>query len=137
MGGGKLLARLKELAYLDSVSAPIRRGAFTFLQRRYATREKSVVTWKDGKSGEEKVLFDPNTWSKDGSASLGGWQPSWDGSRVAYLVKANNSDEATLRVFALELALPWRLGRGDPRFPRAHRQERRRRADVHHEHSSG
>ena len=99
---GKLLARLKELAYLDSVSAPIRRGAFTFLQRRYATREKSVVTWKDGKSGEEKVLFDPNTWSKDGSASLGDWQPTWDGTRVAYQVKANNSDEATLRIVEVE-----------------------------------
>ncbi len=99
---GKLLARLKELAYLDSVSAPIRRGAFTFLQRRHATKEKSVVYWKDGKSGEEKVLFDPNTWSKDGSASLGDWQPTWDGTRVAYQVKANNSDEATLRVIDVE-----------------------------------
>lgn len=99
---GKLLARLKELAYLDSVSAPIRRGAFTFLVRRHATKEKSVVYWKDGKSGEEKVLFDPNTWSKDGSASLGDWQPTWDGTRVAYQVKANNSDEASLRVIDVE-----------------------------------
>ncbi len=95
---GKLLARLKELAYVDSVSAPVRRGAFTFLSRRHAKKEKSIVTWKEGKGGEEKVLFDPNTWSKDGSASLGDWQPSWDGTRVAYQVKANNSDEATLRV---------------------------------------
>ena len=94
----KLLARLKELAYVDSVSAPVRRGAFTFLDRRHATKEKSIVYWKEGKSGEEKVLFDPNTWSKDGSASLGDWQPTWDGTRVAYQVKANNSDEATLRV---------------------------------------
>ncbi len=94
----KLLARLKELAYVDSVSAPVRRGAFTFLSRRHATKEKSIVYWKEGKGGEEKVLFDPNTWSKDGSASLGDWQPSWDGTRVAYQVKANNSDEATLRV---------------------------------------
>ncbi len=72
----KLLARLKELAYVDSVSAPVRRGAFTFLERRHATKEKSVVYWKEGKSGEEKVLFDPNTWSKDGSVSLGDWQPT-------------------------------------------------------------
>lgn len=100
----KLLARLKELAYLDSVSAPVRRGAFTFLQRRHATKEKSVVYWKDGKSGEEKVLLDPNTWSKDGSASLGDWQPGWDGARVAYQVRANNSDEATLRVIDVATA---------------------------------
>ncbi len=98
----KLLARLKELAYIDSVSAPVRRGVFTFLQRRHATKEKSVVYWKNGKSGEEKVLFDPNTWSKDGSTSLGDWQPTWDGTRVAYQVKVNNSDEATLRVIEVE-----------------------------------
>ena len=38
-----MMARLKELAYLDSVSAPVRRGAFTFLERRHAAKEKSVV----------------------------------------------------------------------------------------------
>lgn len=95
---GRLLARLKELAYLDSVSAPVRRGEYVFLTRRHATKEKSVVYWKVGKAGEEKVLFDPNGWSKDGSVSLGDWQPSWDGTKVAYQVKENNSDEATLRV---------------------------------------
>ena len=97
-GREKLLTRLKELAYVDSVSAPVKRGSRYFLVRRHATKEKSVVYWKDGKDGEEKVLFDPNTWSKDGSVGLGDWQPSWDGRRVAYQVKANNSDEATLRV---------------------------------------
>ena len=94
----KLLARLKELAYLDSVSAPAKRGGRVFLTRRHATKEKSVVSWKEGKAGEEKVLFDPNAWSKDGSVSLGDWQPSWDGRKVAYQLKENNSDEATLRV---------------------------------------
>lgn len=94
----RLLARLKELAYLDSVSAPVRRGEYVFLTRRHATKEKSVVYWKVGKAGEEKVLFDPNGWSKDGSVGLGDWQPSWDGTKVAYQVKENNSDEATLRV---------------------------------------
>ncbi len=73
----RLLARLKELAYVDSVSAPVQRGNGRFLvTRRHATKEKSVVYWKEGKDGAEKVLFDPNTWSKDGSVSLGDWQPT-------------------------------------------------------------
>jgi prolyl oligopeptidase len=97
-GRDKLLARLRELAYVDSVSAPVKRGNRYFLTRRHAAKEKSVVSWKDGKDGEERVLFDPNAWSKDGSVGLGDWQPSWDGARVAYQVKENNSDEATLRV---------------------------------------
>ena len=93
-----IAARLKELLYIDSISAPQHRGARYFFTRRHANKEKSVVYWKEGEGGEEHVLFDPNTWSADGSASLGAWSASWDGTRVAYGKKVNNSDEATLYV---------------------------------------
>src|SRR5205085_2535429 len=94
--------RLAELSYLDSLSAPTRRGDRVFLSRRHATKEKEVVYWKPATGGGEKVLFDPNTWSKDGSISLGVWSPSWDGKRVAYAVRQNNSDEAVLHVIDVE-----------------------------------
>ena len=70
------------------------------LLSRVATpaRRRRSVYWREGRSGPEKVLLDPNEWSTDGSASLGVWSPSWDGKRVAYTVKANNSDESTLYV---------------------------------------
>ncbi len=97
-GRDAIAARLKELLYIDSVSAPQHRGARYFFTRRHANKEKSVVYWKDGEGGEEHVLFDPNTWSADGSASLGAWSVAWDGARVAYGRKVNNSDEATLYV---------------------------------------
>jgi prolyl oligopeptidase len=97
-GRDVLAARFKELLYLDAVSAPFRRGQRYFYTRRHATKEKTVVYWKQGKQGAEKVLFDPNTWSTDGSITLRGWQPSWDGKTVAYQVSHNNSDEATMYV---------------------------------------
>lgn len=93
-----LAARLKELSYIDSLSAPRHRGSRYFYRRRHADKEKQIVYWKEGKSGAEKVLFDPNTWSKDGSTSLGTWEVSWDGKKVAYTIHENNSDEATLHV---------------------------------------
>ncbi|MFO0757663.1 MAG: prolyl oligopeptidase family serine peptidase [Byssovorax sp.] len=93
-----IAARLRELFYLDSVSAPAHYGTRYFFSRRHATKEKSVVYWKEGKEGKEQVLFDPNEWSKDGSLSLGGYQISWDGKLVAYTVHQNNSDEATMYV---------------------------------------
>jgi prolyl oligopeptidase len=93
-----IAGRLKELYYLDSISAPRHRGTRYFYSRRHATKEKSIVYWKEGKKGEEKVLLDPNAWSTDGSVSLGGYTPSWDGKKVAYKVKKNNSDESTLYV---------------------------------------
>jgi prolyl oligopeptidase len=97
-----IAARLKELFYVDVLGAPRHRGDRYFYTRRHATKEKAIVYWKKGKTGEEKVLFDPNEWSKDGSVSLGGWSVSWDGKKVAYQVKKNNSDDATLYVMDVE-----------------------------------
>ncbi|WP_437831635.1 prolyl oligopeptidase family serine peptidase [Sorangium sp. So ce1153] len=93
-----IASRLKQLFYIDAVSAPRHRRGRYFVSRRHATKEKSIVYWKEGKGGEERVLLDPNSWSDDGSVSLGGWEVSWDGKNVAYKVQKNNSDEATLHV---------------------------------------
>ncbi|WP_437957118.1 prolyl oligopeptidase family serine peptidase [Sorangium sp. So ce119] len=93
-----IASRLKQLFYIDAVSAPRHRRGRYFLSRRHATKEKSIIYWKEGKGGEERALLDPNRWSDDGSVSLGGWEVSWDGKNVAYKVQKNNSDEATLHV---------------------------------------
>jgi prolyl oligopeptidase len=90
--------RLAELFYVDSEGAPRKEKNRWFWSHRKAKQEKSVVYWKQGKSGAAKVLLDPNEWSTDGSVSLGSWTPSHDGTRVAYLQKEHNSDEATLHV---------------------------------------
>ena len=98
----ELAALLGKLFYFDALGAPVVRGGRYFYSRKHADKEKSVVYWKDGEAGAERVLLDPNGWSADGSTSLGVWVPSWDGRHVAYQVKANNSDEAVLHV--LEVA---------------------------------
>jgi prolyl oligopeptidase len=90
--------RLKELMYHDAIFAPIHRGKLFFYTRRHADREKAIVYWKEGEKGKENVLFDPNTMSKDGSISLHGWFPSWDGKLVAYKLSKNNADAATLHI---------------------------------------
>ena len=87
-GRDAIAARLKELFYIESVSAPQHRGSRYFFTRRHADKEKSIVYWREGADGAEKTLLDPNAWSADGSASLGGWQVSWDGARVAYQKKS-------------------------------------------------
>ena len=96
-GREALVARLKQLSYLEVESAPLHRGKHWFYSHRAADQEKSTVVFKD-KSGAERVLLDPNKWSTDGSIALGDWSPSWDGSKVAYQRRANNSDEATLEL---------------------------------------
>ncbi len=97
-GRDAIAARLRELFYLDSIGIPYHYGSRYFYSRRHADREKTIIYWKDGKNGPEKVLLDPNTWSTDGSQSLGNWSVSWDGKHVAFTIKKNNSDEATMHV---------------------------------------
>ena len=97
-----LTARLKEVFYYDALGAPMHRNGRYFWSRKDRNREKSVVLWKEGEAGEPRVLFDPNGWSDDGSISLGGYWPAWDGRRVAYSRKENNSDESI--TYAMDVA---------------------------------
>ncbi len=93
-----LLERFRSLLYFDAVSAPLHRKGRFFYSRRHADREKSIVYWKQGEEGAEQVLFDPNSWSEDGTTGLGGWSPSRDGRYVAYAIKEHNSDETVTRI---------------------------------------
>jgi prolyl oligopeptidase len=97
-GREEFAARLKELFYVESAGTPTHHGKRWFYPKRDAGKEKFTVYWREGKDGPDRVLLDPNAWSADGSVSLGVWSVSWDGNTVAYAVKANNSDEATLYV---------------------------------------
>jgi prolyl oligopeptidase len=91
-----LAARLRELSYYDAVSVPIKRHDRYFYTRRHADKEKAILYWRQGEDGAEHVLIDPNTLSEDGSISLGGWWPSYDGTKLAYKLNPNNADAAIM-----------------------------------------
>lgn len=101
-GRDALAERLRSLLYLETISSPTRRGNRYFYTRRHADKEKSIVYWKEGEAGAERVLLDPNTMSSDGSISLGVWNPTYDGSKVVYAIRARGADEATL--YLIEVA---------------------------------
>ncbi len=94
----ELVKRFTDLFYLDAVSAPHERGGRFFYTRRHKDKEKAIVYWKPVDGMSEQVVIDPHKMSADGSVSVGGWYPSWDGQWIAYRKKANNADEATLHV---------------------------------------
>ncbi|WP_394834001.1 prolyl oligopeptidase family serine peptidase [Pendulispora rubella] len=96
------LDRLRPLFRTNADDAPIRRQERYFWNRRLADRNKAIVYWKDGRNGAEKVLFDPNAWSADGSAALGLWTPSPNGKFVAYQVHENNGDDGVMHMFDVE-----------------------------------
>jgi len=93
-----LAKRFRELFDVERIGTPTRRGTRYFFSKKEVGKEKDAVFVQDGKTGTPRVLLDPNTWSADGSISLGYTSVSYDGRRVAYQVKKNNSDEATLEI---------------------------------------
>ncbi|MBL8626079.1 MAG: S9 family peptidase [Myxococcales bacterium] len=97
-GKDAIAARLREVFYFDALGAPTHRKGRFFFTRKHADKEKNVVYWKQGAKGADQVLFDPNTWSTDGSSGLGGWWPSRSGGFVAYAKKENNADETVTYV---------------------------------------
>ena len=97
-GRDAIAARLREVYYFDAVGAPQHWKGRYFFTRKHKDKEKTVVYWKQGEAGAEKVLLDPNAWSTDGSSGLHGWSVSHDGKYVAYNVSEHNADETTLKV---------------------------------------
>jgi prolyl oligopeptidase len=97
-----LAKRFRELFDVERIGTPVRRGTRYFFSKKNVGQEKDAVYVQDGKQGTPRVLLDPNTWSTDGSISLGYTSVSYDGRRVAYQVKKNNSDEASLEIIDVQ-----------------------------------
>jgi prolyl oligopeptidase len=90
--------RLKDLLYFDAVGAPVRRGKRLFYTRRHKGAEKSIVYFREEGQDKEQALLDPNTLRPGENVALGVWMPSYDGKIVAYTVRKNNADDATLYI---------------------------------------
>lgn len=86
-----LKQRLEKLWNYEKVGAPFREGDFTYFFKNDGLQNQSVLYRKDA-SGTETVFLDPNTFSKDGTTSLGGIDFSKDGSKVAYSISEGGSD---------------------------------------------
>lgn len=87
----QLKTRMEQLWNYEKISAPFKEGDFTYYFKNNGLQNQSVLYRKD-KSGKEEVFLDPNTFSKDGTTSLGGINFSKDGSLVAYSISEGGSD---------------------------------------------
>ena len=97
--GRKVLAEsMTELFNFDDLGNPDEAGGKYFYERKSGGQNQAVLYVRDGADGEERMLIDPATWSKDGATALAGWKPSADGSLLAYAVQDGGSDWRTLKV---------------------------------------
>lgn len=87
----QLKTRMEQLWNYEKISAPFKEGDFTYYFKNNGLQNQSVLYRKD-KNGKEEIFLDPNTFSKDGTTSLGGINFSKDGSLVAYSISEGGSD---------------------------------------------
>ena len=75
---------LKKLWDYEKYTTPSKVAGRYFFAKNDGLQNQFVVYMMESLSGEPKVLFDPNTWSKDGTVALGPTSYSDDANYCAY-----------------------------------------------------
>ena len=94
----QLKQRLTELWDYDKVGVPGRHGEYYIQSVRHSMDNHSIVYKMKSLGGVKEVLFNPNTWSDDGTVALAGMSFSDDGKYVAYGIQESGSDWRTWKV---------------------------------------
>ncbi|WP_416348476.1 prolyl oligopeptidase family serine peptidase [Flavobacterium sp. PL02] len=86
-----LKKRMEKLWNYEKISAPFVKGKSTYYSKNNGLQNQSVI-YKKGANGKDEVFLDPNTFSKDGTTSLGGLDFTKDGTIAAYSISEGGSD---------------------------------------------
>ena len=91
---GELKERLSKLWNYEKVGAPFHEGDYTYFYKNDGLQNQFVLyRYKTGENPQmAEVFLDPNTFSKDGTVSLGETSFSKDGSKFAYSISEGGSD---------------------------------------------
>lgn len=79
-----IVKRLTELQNYERYSAPVRKGNKYFYVKNNGLQNQYVLYVADSCRSEGRVLIDPNTWTKDGTAAIYELGISDDGQLIAY-----------------------------------------------------
>ncbi|GGE14128.1 prolyl oligopeptidase family serine peptidase [Psychroflexus salis] len=90
----QLEKRLTEIWNYEKVSAPFKRGDYTYFYKNDGLQNQSVLYRypNDGNIENAKVFLNPNEFSKDGTTSLAGLSFTKDGKTAAYSISEGGSD---------------------------------------------
>ncbi|MBK7877439.1 MAG: S9 family peptidase [Planctomycetes bacterium] len=91
-------ARLTQLWNYERYGVPSREGGLVIFAKNDGLQNQPVYWVAAGVDAPPRVLLDPNTLSKDGTASVGSTRASPDGALFAYEVSEGGSDWPTVRV---------------------------------------
>ncbi len=98
---GQLKDRLAELWNYEKVGAPFKEGDYTYFYKNDGLQNQNVV-YRQKEGGEAEVFLDPNTFSADGTTSMGQLSFSKDGSIAAYAISEGGSDWRKIIIIDVE-----------------------------------
>ncbi len=87
-----LKKRLSDLWNYEKVSAPFKEGDYTYFYKNDGLQNQYVIYRFKNEGDKPEVFLDPNTFSKDGTTSLGEVNFSKNGKLVAYSISEGGSD---------------------------------------------
>ncbi len=88
----QLKDRLSELWNYEKIGSPFTEGDYTYYYKNDGLQNQYVVYRKKGDEEKEEIFLDPNTFSDDGTTSLGSLSFSKDGKTAAYAISEGGSD---------------------------------------------
>jgi len=91
-GREKIKRELTELWDYEKFDRMTKAGVHYFYFHNTGLQNQFVLNVMESLNGTPRVLIDPNTYRKDGTAALGATAPSWDGELYGYSVAQAGSD---------------------------------------------
>jgi len=101
-GRDKIMARISELARVDSVGVPTERGGRYFFSKRLSDEELSKIYFRETLTGEDILLLDPFAFAGDGSISVGLSAISKDGKLIAFSLRKFGADEVDIHLMNVD-----------------------------------
>lgn len=96
-----LKQRLEQLWNYEKISAPFKKGKYTYFYKNDGLQNQSVLYRRMGEN-EAEIFLNPNQFSKEGTTSLGEVSFSKDGSLVAYSISEGGSDWRKILIMNVE-----------------------------------
>ncbi|WP_300112651.1 prolyl oligopeptidase family serine peptidase [Sphingobium sp.] len=101
-GREALKARLQALFAHGRYTVPRKAGDRYFYGYNRGLENQTPLYVREGLTGRQRILLDPNSWAQDGASALAEWTPSPDGRMLAYGVQDAGSDWRTLRLIDVD-----------------------------------
>ncbi|WP_404862551.1 prolyl oligopeptidase family protein [Georhizobium sp. MAB10] len=90
--------RLTAMFDHETLLPPVERAGKYFLIRNGGLDNQPQLLMRQGADGANRILIDPNIWSRDGTLALAEWATSSDGAFVAFALQDGGSDWRTIYV---------------------------------------